>query len=92
MNFLPFIVSWAVLACIVIALYLYRHWLENREDHYIHLHGDVHDSAIVTTQAASIKRMAAVDKIKDKLLIVAIVYAVVLAIAGGYMAWNSPGI
>ncbi|HEX7359374.1 MAG TPA: hypothetical protein VF283_02680 [Bryobacteraceae bacterium] len=92
MNFLPFIVSWAVLAVIVIGLFLYRHWLESHEDHYVHLHGDVHDTAIVTTQSASIKHMAAVDKVKDKLLIAAIVYAVAIAIAGGYLAWNTPGV
>lgn len=80
-----------ILALIVVALFVYRRWLENHDDPYIHLHNDSHDSSIVTSQNAAAKRLDVVDKVKNGLLVAVVVY--VLAIVGmlGYMAWNSPG-
>ncbi len=71
-------------------LYLYRHWLENHGDHYIHLHNDQHDSAIINAQRAICKRCEMVDKLKYGTLIATILYAV--AISGGAIieAWNRP--
>lgn len=92
MQVLPFIISWIVLAAIVVGLYIYHHWLENHEDHYIHLHADSHDAAIVTGQTSVAKRIAMVDKLKTSLLIALIVYAVVIAAVAGYMSWNAQGL
>lgn len=92
MYVLPFIVSWIVLAAIVVGLYIYHHWLENHEDHYIHLHTDVHDAAIVTSQTSVAKRIAMVDKLKTSLLIALIVYAIVVAAVAGYVSWNAQGL
>lgn len=80
-----------ILALAVIALFIYRRWLENHDDPYIHLHNDVHDSGIITTQSAAAKRLDTVDKVKNGLLVAVILYA--LAIVGmlGYIAWNNPG-
>lgn len=92
MHVLPFIISWIILAVIVAGLFIYHHWLENHEDHYIHLHQDVHDSAIVTSQTTIAKRIAMVDKLKNSLLIALIVYAAVVAAVAGYVSWNAQGL
>jgi hypothetical protein len=72
-------------------MFLYRRWLENREDHYIHLHDDQHDSAIVTSQATMAKRLGTIDKVKNALLVAVILYALAIAAMAIYMGWNSQG-
>jgi hypothetical protein len=79
------------LALVVIALFLYRRWLENRQDHYIHLHGDSHDSAIVSSQDSMCKLCDTVDKLKNGLLVAVILYALAIAAFAIYSAWNNPG-
>jgi hypothetical protein len=80
-----------LLALVVVALFVYRRWLENHDDPYIHLHNDSHDSSIITAQNSAAHRLDVVDKVKNGLLIAVILY--VLAIVGmlAYMAWNNPG-
>jgi hypothetical protein len=80
-----------ILALIVIALFIYRHWLENHDDPYIHLHNDSHDSTIITSQSAAAKRLDTVDKLKNGLLIAVILYALAIVGMVAYMAWNTPG-
>ena len=80
-----------LLALVVVALFVYRRWLENHDDPYIHLHNDSHESSIITAQNSAAHRLDVVDKVKNGLLIAVILY--VLAIVGmlAYMAWNNPG-
>jgi len=79
------------LALVVVALFIYRRWLENHDDPYIHLHNYSHDSSIITSQNSAAHRLDVVDKVKNGLLAAVILY--VLAIVGmvAYMAWNNPG-
>jgi len=79
------------LALVVVALFVYRRWLENHDDPYIHLHNDAHDSSIITAQSAAAKRLDMVDKVKNGLLVAVIVYAAAIVAMAGYLAWNSPG-
>lgn len=79
------------LVLVVIALFLYRRWLENHQDHYIHLHNDSHDSAVVSTQSTMCKRCDTVDRLKNGLLIAVILYAIAIAAFAIYAAWNNPG-
>jgi hypothetical protein len=81
-----------VLLLATVGMFLYRRWLENHGDHYIHLHNDPHDSTIVNTQAAMCKRCETVDKIKTALLTATILYAVIIAGYASYMAWNRAGL
>jgi hypothetical protein len=90
MNVVPHLIAWGILALIVVALFLYHRWLENHEDHYIHLHSDSHDAAIINTQAMLARRIEVVDKIKNALLIAVILYALAIASFAIYSAWNSP--
>ncbi|MGH9582650.1 MAG: hypothetical protein ACRD4O_06925 [Bryobacteraceae bacterium] len=64
-------------------------WLENHEDHYIHLHGGGHDAAIMTTQASAAKRIAMVDKLKNSLMIALLAYAVAIIVLAAYAGWNA---
>ena len=92
MNYTLHLVICAVLLMTTIGLYLYRRWLENHEDHYIHLHNDSHDSAIIETQASMCKRCEIVDKIKYATLTATIVYALAIGAMATYEAWNRAGV
>jgi hypothetical protein len=92
MNLTYHLILCFVLLCATVGMFLYRRWLENHGDHYIHLHNDSHDSTIVTTQAAMCKRCETVDKIKNALLAATILYAVIIAGYASYVAWNRAGL
>jgi hypothetical protein len=89
MNLTYHIVALVVLIAAVVALYLYRRWLENHDDPYIHLHNDSHDASIINTQATMAKRLDAIDKLKNAGLIAVILYAVAIAAMAVYIGWNS---
>jgi hypothetical protein len=89
MNLTYHIVALAVLIAAVVCLYLYRRWIENHDDHYIHLHNDSHDAGIINTQTAMAKRLDALDKLKNAGLVAVIVYAVAIAAMAIYIGWNS---
>ena len=92
MNYTFHLLLCGVLLLVTIGLYLYRHWLENHSDHYIHLHDDSHDSTIVNTQQALCKRCELVDKVKYATLTATILYAVAIAAMASYQAWNRAGL
>jgi hypothetical protein len=89
MNLTYHIVALVVLIAAVVGLYLYRRWLENHDDPYIHLHNDAHDATIINTQTSMAKRLDAIDKLKNAGLIAVIVYAVAIAAMAVYIGWNS---
>ena len=88
--FVNLIVCGFLLVC-AIAVSVYRNWLEEHSDHYIHLHGDPHDAAVVNQQSTIGHRLEVMDKLKTGLIAAVIVYAVVIAIVAGYRAWNASG-
>ena len=79
------------LALVVVALFVYRRWLENHDDPYIHLHNDSHDSGIITAQNSAAKRLDVVDKVKNGLLVAVILYVLAIIAMVAYVAWNNPG-
>jgi hypothetical protein len=91
MNLTFHMVLLGVLAVIDVGLFLYRRWLENHDDHYIHLHNDAHDMNIINAQSTYAKRLDTIDKLKNWLLVAVIVYALSIAAMGIYTAWNSNG-
>lgn len=91
MNIMVHLVICGALGLTVIALFLYRHWLENQDDPYIHLHNDSHDSSIISTQASMAKRLDTIDKAKNGLLVAVILYALAIAGMAIYAAWNNAG-
>jgi cell division protein FtsL len=89
MNLMIHLSLFGVLAAFLVAIYIYRHWLENHDDPYIHLHDDSHDESIITTQQVMGRRLDTIDKVKKGLLAAIIVYAVAIAAMGVYTAWNT---
>lgn len=91
MNIYINLIAWGCLVVVVVALFLYHRWLENHEDHYIHLHNDSHDATVINGQTTIGKRLGAVDKIKNAFLAAAILYGLAIVGMGIYIAWNNPG-
>ena len=85
------LIVWGILLIVTIVLWLYRRYLETREDHYIHLHGDERDSKVLQSQSAVGKRVETIAKTKNILLIVVILYGLVIAAFEIYRAWNNTG-
>jgi hypothetical protein len=92
MNMTLHLTLCGVLALATVCMYIYRRWLENHDDHYIHLHDDQHDAGIITTQTTMAKRLDAADKVKYALLVATILYGVAIAAMAIYTAWNTSGI
>lgn len=89
MNFTIHLGLFGVLSVLLVAAYIYRHWLENHDDPYIHLHNDSHDESIITTQTTMGRRLDTIDRVKNGLLAATIAYAVAIAAMGVYWAWNN---
>ena len=89
MNFMLHISLFIVLAVILVGVYIYRHWLENHDDHYIHLHNDSHDQSIISTQTVMGRKLDALEKIKNALWVAVIVYGLAIAAMGVYWAWTA---
>lgn len=89
MNLMYHVGALLVLVVAVVGLYVYRRWLENHDDHYIHLHNDSHDASIIDTQTSMAKRLDLVDKVKNAGLVAVILYGLVIAAMFVYVGWNS---
>jgi len=91
MNFTLHIILCGVLIALVIAVALYRKWMEDHCDNYIHLHSDSHDSALVSAQSSICKKLDVLDKVRTALIVAVIVYAVAIAGFATYAAWVKSG-
>jgi len=90
MSIILHIVLCVVLALIAVGVSLYKKWLEDHDDHYIHLHNDAVDSRIINTQAVMDKRIANMEKLSRYLIIAVIAYALIICGMALYSAWNAP--
>jgi hypothetical protein len=89
MSIILHIVLCSVLILVTIGVAIYRHWLENHCDHYIHLHNDSHDASVIDAQSAMCRRFEMIDKLRTALIVAVIVYAVAIVAIAGYNAWNT---
>ncbi|MBV9082916.1 MAG: hypothetical protein JOZ62_09585 [Acidobacteriaceae bacterium] len=89
MNFVLHLSLWVALLLITVGVALYRKWLEDHCDHYIHLHSDSHDASVVAAQSAMCKRLDLVDKLRTALMVALIVYGLTIGGLAAYNAWNS---
>jgi hypothetical protein len=85
------IILCCVLIAITVGVSLYRKWLEDHCDHYIHLHNDSHDATVVSSQADLCKRLETMDKLKTGLIVAVVVYAIAIAGYAVYGAWTASG-
>jgi hypothetical protein len=91
MNLVLNAILCGVLALVTVGVSLYRKYLEDHCDHYIHLHNDSHDSSVITAQSEICKRIETMDKLRKGLMVAVIVYAVAIAGFATYAAWNAAG-
>jgi hypothetical protein len=91
MNFTLHLILCGVLLAVTLGVVLYRKWLEDHNDHYLHLHNDSHDAGIINTQQTMIKRLEMLGKLQTYLIVATIIYALVIAGMGVYMAWITAG-
>ena len=89
MNVTLHLSVWGALVVITTAIALYRRWLENHDDHYIHLHNDALDSRIINSQTVMARRIDILDKLTKVLIAVIILYALAVGGISTYMAWNN---
>jgi hypothetical protein len=91
MNLTLNLVLCGLLLCAAVGVAVYRNWLEDHCDHYIHLHNDSHDASLVTEQSVLCRRLEIMDKLKTGLVAAVIVYALVIVGIASYHAWTTSG-
>ena len=91
MNLVLHSVLFGALLVSTVAVSLYRKWLEDHCDNYLHLHTDTHDAALVTTQSNLCRRLEVIDKVKTGLIAATIIYGVAIAGFATYSAWVASG-
>jgi hypothetical protein len=80
-----------LLAVVLFAMWMYRKWLDDHEDHNIHLHNTATDSNVIVTQETINKRLEVLERVIRYLTIVVIAYAVFVVGAAVYNAWLASG-
>lgn len=78
-----------LLALAVGAMFMYRHWIEDHEDHNIHLHNTASDTQIIHTQQDAAKKLAMVEKTIRYLTVVLVVYGLAIVAYASYREWIS---
>jgi hypothetical protein len=87
MSLILNLVVWGVLVLTLTAMAIYRRWVDEHEDHTVHLHDDPLDSRIISSQMTIGKRLDSLDKAIRYLMIVVIAYGLVIAGLAGYQSW-----
>jgi len=82
MNLLPLLVSWAVLASIVIGLAVYRSVVARKEDDYLHVNTDV-----ISQQKTMATKLSGIDRWGKLLTIAVALYGLVLLGIFLYNGW-----
>jgi uncharacterized membrane protein len=80
-TLLPFLVIWAILAVILVVLYMYRRRIALKDDETLHVLDA--DANMVAQQATVAKKLEVVDKWGKILTVLVVVYT--LALAGFYI-------
>lgn len=84
-NLTPWLISWAVLATIVIVLAVYRWRVASHEDDVIHLE-DTSDTAIAQ-QMEIARKLDTIDRWGKSLTVIAFLYGLILGGLYLYRAW-----
>ena len=80
-----------VLLFFLIASFLYRKFIDDHDDHNIHLSNSSSDARIMTTQAEHTKRIEMLDKLNKYLSIVLVLYLLAIGVMAAYTAWMTSG-
>lgn len=78
-----------VLLVFLIASFLYRKFIDDHDDHNIHLTNSSTDVRIMTTQAAHTKRIEMLDTLNKYLGIVVVLYLIAIGLMAAYTGWTA---
>jgi hypothetical protein len=76
-----------VLVFFLIASFLYRKFIDDHDDHNIHLTGSSTDARILTSQVEHAKRIEMLDKLNKYLSVVVILYLIAIGMMAAYTGW-----
>ena len=82
-DFTPFVVIWALLAVVVLAMAGYRKTISAKEEETLHLT----DPSETMHQVAIASKLDVIDKWGKLLTVIAAVYGLLLALAYTYQTW-----
>ena len=85
MNLLPYFIVWAVLACVVIGLLIYRRTLSGQEDDTLHVSDPT--GSISSHQVMLARKLEVIDRWGKILTVIALLYGVALLGAYLYVGW-----
>ncbi len=91
MNLAMHLALCGVLLLATIGVVIYRKWLEDHCDNYIHLHNDSHDVAVVHSQEDLCRKVTTMARLQTGLIAATIAYAVIIAAVASYSAWQTAG-
>jgi hypothetical protein len=83
MNLTPWVVSWAVMASVVLGLAIYRKMVARKEDDFLHV-----DAQQIAQQEVVAKKLEQIDKWGKSLTIVVGIFALVLLGMMLYNGWH----
>lgn len=76
-----------VLVFFLVASFLYRKFIDDHDDHNIHLSNTSADARIATTQAEHGKRIELLDRLNKYLTIIVILYLLAIGVMAAYSGW-----
>lgn len=76
-----------VLVFFLVASFLYRKFIDDHDDHNIHLSNTSADSRIVSTQVEHSRRIETLDRLNKYLSIIVILYLLAIGVMAAYTGW-----
>jgi len=87
MNVILHLAVCGALVCLLIASFLYRKFIDDHDDHNIHLTNSSSDVRTLTTQVEHAKRIEILDKLNKYLSVVVILYLIAIGMMAAYVGW-----
>ena len=85
-NLFPFTALWMLLSTAVVGLILYRAWIDRNEDERLHVHPS--EAGVVSKQAATARKLEAIDRWGQTLTVIALLYGLAVAASYLYQNWS----
>jgi len=86
MALIPWAISWAVLAALVLTLAIYRSILASKDDETVHI-SDL-EAPLIAQQTAIAARLTMIDRVGKSLTVVVLLYGLALAGIWVYQVWE----
>jgi len=89
MNITMHLAICGILLLILVASFLYRKFLDDHDDHNIHLSGNTSDVRVMNTQVEHAKRIEMLDKLNKVLMVVVVAYLILIGVLAAYSSWSA---